>query len=661
MSKHTIAAEPGVDARPAVLLKEAERIADFLMERADCGEYGICWKTPSPAPGGRMEWKASEGIYSGNAGIALFLLELYEQTGNTAYLATASDAIQGTVEYCSNTPSGNHTFLTGRLGVSYALIRFAEVTHDRYHLVQALDIAKSSIGFVGTSPLDEYLSGRSGSLMCLLHLYNASREEWLLKLIDKYAERLIAGAHTAKQGLYWDRSHQRISGLCGLAHGASGVGLVFLELGRMFDNPSFYWLAEQAFLYERQHYSPDKKSWADLRKAAFSETDIRRHKERLREGDISYFTQPSYMNAWCHGAPGIGLVRLRAFELLGTTELLDECFSGVEACVDSLKQRATAKSDTLCHGTAGDAELLLEASLRLGRPEYHEIVLEAAQDLAEQKAWKNGNADPGLFLGAAGLGYFFLRALSPRKVPSLLLPSVRRGIPFSRAVPSHCGTLACSREELRQILLRKNYPRTFSFPEASAVAHEQGAEGLDSAFAEALRDLPREALKQVLRVEELKISMDREVESHALTYVQELAAQESARDYMTGHSRIPEEVNLRLSPAVELVLADFDWKTNTTTRQPIHALVLRKSAYGTIENLVPLLAARILEKFGREGSSPGQVSRQILAMYNLPDEEQGIQFGAIVYEHIRNAFLAGILVLSGEIVDKSIDLQQKNR
>src|SRR5262249_59046977 len=94
-------------------------------------------------------------------------------------------------------------------------------------------------------------------------------------------------------------------------------------------------------------------SWPDWRSAAQDEA-----------------ASPHYGAAWCHGAPGIGLARLRASQLdarhrdayaatarvaLGTTA----------AALEAMAQEPGADA-SLCHGQAGLAEIVLTAADVLG-------------------------------------------------------------------------------------------------------------------------------------------------------------------------------------------------------------------------------------------------------------------------------------------------------
>lgn len=86
--------------------------------------------------------------------------------------------------------------------------------------------------------------------------------------------------------------------LCGLSHGASGLGWALLELGAVTGDDRFSNAACEALRYERSWFDDRAGIWPDLREMAPGE-------------------QLAGAPFWCHGAGGIGLVRLRAYQLAG--------------------------------------------------------------------------------------------------------------------------------------------------------------------------------------------------------------------------------------------------------------------------------------------------------------------------------------------------------
>ena len=101
------------------------------------------------------------------------------------------------------------------------------------------------------------------------------------------------------------------------------------------------------------------------------------------------------------------------------------------AVTDAL--RDPAANFSLCHGLAGNADILLEGKHWL--PSLQHAVNAVATQGGEcyalgKQPWPCGCANgrtPGLMLGTAGIGYFYLRVHDPM-IPSVLSPGAWRSI-----------------------------------------------------------------------------------------------------------------------------------------------------------------------------------------------------------------------------------------
>ncbi len=140
------------------------------------------------------------------------------------------------------------------------------------------------------------------------------------------------------------------------------------------------------------------------------------------------------MSAWCHGAPGIGLSRLRAFELLNKEEYKNDIEKAIHQTYKTTVEPGNIKrSYTLCHGGGGNAILFLEAYRQLGESKYLEYAEKVAENgleyIQKYKKYSSGftktnDEDHSLFMGNAGIGYFYLQLLEPLTTPSILKPDV---------------------------------------------------------------------------------------------------------------------------------------------------------------------------------------------------------------------------------------------
>ncbi|MBV9282535.1 MAG: hypothetical protein JOZ41_20855, partial [Chloroflexi bacterium] len=188
----------------------------------------------------------------------------------------------------------------------------------------------------------------------------------------------------------------------------------------------------------RSVFSPEAGNWPDFRDlAAAGRADGDRPSGRSgspsgRSGSPSGGSVPdaSYMAAWCHGAPGIGLARLALLQLLDDPAIHQEVQTALRTTLrqgfGSLTPRREG-NHSLCHGDLGNVELLLEAGRVLGEPRWQQEanrVAAAVLESIERDGWLCGNRltveSPGLMTGLAGIGYGLLRCAEPDRVPSVL-------------------------------------------------------------------------------------------------------------------------------------------------------------------------------------------------------------------------------------------------
>ena len=135
--------------------------------------------------------------------------------------------------------------------------------------------------------------------------------------------------------------------LTGFSHGTAGIGWALLELSSATGEARFRSAAEEAFRYERTHYSPEQENWPDFR-------------DFLRAPGGS---GPVFGTAWCHGAPGIALSRLRAWGLTASPQSREEAEAAVRTTTRAVQSPDAVRGGfSLCHGCAGNADVLLEAA-----------------------------------------------------------------------------------------------------------------------------------------------------------------------------------------------------------------------------------------------------------------------------------------------------------
>ena len=320
-------------------------------------------------------------LYAGTSGIALFLATLNRFAPDPIVAQTAMGAVRQAISRAEDVAADVRPSLyAGWIGIALALVRIADLLDEPSLREEALALVDAQ-GGRDPSSLD-VMTGAAGAVLGLLALGRVEEAR-------RHAARLAA--HEFRDG-----------DLTGFAHGAAGMALALLESG-------FHDAARRGFAYERRWFSPERQNWPDLR--PFVSPDPRR---------------PVYAAVWCHGAPGIGLSRLRAYERTG-----DETYRGEAEAALATTMAASADNFSLCHGLAGNAELFLDAADVLHDPRYL-TVAELVADRGIQafhlprNPWPcgvtGGGETPGLLTGLAGIGWFYLRMHDPAAVPTVLVP-----------------------------------------------------------------------------------------------------------------------------------------------------------------------------------------------------------------------------------------------
>lgn len=365
------------------------------------------------------QWKVvrravGPNLYSGTSGIALFLAQLFRCAPDQAFRKTAEGAMRYAVSQLDPLKAvANFGFYSGVTGLAYVLHELAESFAEQEFMEQSMAIFRDLPLFPINSQRWDIVSGSAGIIPVFLKLHSRLGDQFLLDSALLHGEALLESAERGEHGWSWAASTSQSShNLTGFSHGAAGVAWALLELYHKTGAQDFLAAAQEAFRYERHWYSRERENWPDFR-------------------GISENEEPNYVAGWCHGAPGIGLSRIRAFQIIGDEDCRTEAEAAVRTTTKALRHALSGHdSYCLCHGHFGNAELLLWAAKLLEDESRIELVHKIAADAVqrfdvEKNPWPcgvpSGGQTPDLLLGLAGIGYFFLRLHDPEKTPSVLL------------------------------------------------------------------------------------------------------------------------------------------------------------------------------------------------------------------------------------------------
>jgi type 2 lantibiotic biosynthesis protein LanM len=403
----------------AQLCRDALRDGTRANWMGDSKEYvGNAWVTAFRVMG--------PDLYCGTAGIALFLAQLYRATGEKLYRSTAEAGAAHALSRLDDiVPMAKSSFYMGQVGIAYALLEIGGIFGDKKLVKKSLDIIKALEKDDLSDQGVDVVSGSAGTIPALLAIYSSHKKDFLLDSAVAHGERLLGLANKTPNCWSWNTMGTSAQNdLAGFSHGTAGIAWAFLELSAVTGEKKYREAAEMAFAYERQHYNAQQENWPDFRGLADPTSPA--------AGTVTYPV------AWCHGAAGIGLSRLRAFELLKEDIYRQEAETAIRTTSRMFDAaNSLLKADcSLCHGATGNAELLIYGAKVLGNTEYKaaaERIGETgiAEFQATNSSWpcgvQEGGETPGLMLGLAGIGHFYLRLHDPDKTPPvvIILPGKR--------------------------------------------------------------------------------------------------------------------------------------------------------------------------------------------------------------------------------------------
>jgi type 2 lantibiotic biosynthesis protein LanM len=388
----------------------ALRIAEEISKRAIRGaDRSATWITPQYLDASdryRLQ-PADCSLYSGKAGVALFLAAVEKVTGGAGYRELALDALRSLREQVRM--SGER--LAIRIGIGgcsglgsiiYAMVRIHSFLNE-----PLLEDARRAASLITADRIEadqllDVTGGAAGAIMGLLSLYNASGDEESL-------ERAVwCGRHLLKKRTRSEAGHRTwatLEGrpLTGMAHGAAGIAYSLTRLYQFTGLRCFMEAATEAMAYEASVFSSEAGNWPDMRS-----------RERV-----------AFRTSWCHGAPGIGLSRLGCLSVKNDRETQRE----VEVAFKATERLGLTPVDHPCCGNLGRAELFLVGGRQLSRPGLVEAATRIASCVLERSEeagsfglnplLPNRLFNPGFFQGTAGIGYGLLRMAHP--LPSVLL------------------------------------------------------------------------------------------------------------------------------------------------------------------------------------------------------------------------------------------------
>jgi lantibiotic modifying enzyme len=402
----------------------ASAAADPMSARAaaDPGELRAAALETARPLARRAERSPRQGLYAGDAGIGWLLAQLA-----AAGEEDLREPARSRLAAAGTDPGSGIALADGLAGTALALVQGGTALEDRQLVASGRDLAgrAAEAAVAGAAAeTSEYLTGLGGAIVVLLRVADGEQGP-LLDGARAAGSALLEQARRTPWGWGWhvpDVTGERVPPLCGLAHGSAGCACALYELAAATGDPHWAEAADASLRYVWSWYRPDVTGWPDL---------------RALEGRDPAALDQACSATWCHGAAGIGLVFLRAYELTGDCQALAGASAALQACraavAEVARRQAAAPSPldgSLCHGWGGFVELFVNAWEVLAVPDHLRAARRTA-GLALEISRRPGagleSGDPdckdldGLFLGKAGVAAWLLRAADPAAATSALL------------------------------------------------------------------------------------------------------------------------------------------------------------------------------------------------------------------------------------------------
>jgi lantibiotic modifying enzyme len=366
-------------------------------------------------------------MYGGSSGVALFLAQLSVTSGQERYQPAALAAMRHAVSRRDDVnPVARLGFYSGWAGMAAAALRTGLLL-DSAEFVDAGTALLRDAGRIISEAGPEnaaseaqrefdIMSGMAGVIPALALGHLCTGDERMAIAAATAGEWLLRSASETRAGSSWRSPGLRNQrDLTGFSHGAAGVAVALIEAFRLTGEEAFATGARNAMRYEDRWLDAEQGNWPDFRENP--------EDRRAR----------TFITLWCHGAPGIALSRLHAYEQLGEPRWLRDATIAL-GTTEQVTRQLVGGGDvdfSLCHGLAGNAEPFAEASRILGSDAAAADVPRLVADHGLERYARTGLAWPcgthteetqNLMLGLAGIGYFYLRLAAPQ-VPSVLLPT----------------------------------------------------------------------------------------------------------------------------------------------------------------------------------------------------------------------------------------------
>lgn len=420
-------------------LEAAKKAAAWIESSAKRSESGTFW----PVVPGKTA-PVTNNLYSGNAGVVLFFLEVYHTTGDSQYLKAARCGADHLLAGLAK--EKNMGLYTGAAGIGFALEETYKTTKEKKYrqgVLRCLKTIRQQAVTKGKgvewSGVTDIISGNAGTGLFLIFMAKELKDRGILELAARAGVRLIelgipvaigkahAGSNHAAlgeknkkesnkqlhnrvdKGMKWAMHPDYPQNMPNFAHGTAGIAYFLATLYKETKRKEFLQAALAGAAY--------------LLSIARTAGDVCLVHHHEPGGEELYYL------GWCHGPTGTARLFYRLYEVTGDKAWLDWVKKSAKGIMESgipEKQHPGFWNNVgLCCGTAGVADFFLHLYTLTRDRIYLDFtkkltasLLSKAVPEGEGIKWIQAEhrrrpdfleAQTGLMQGAAGIGIWLLR------------------------------------------------------------------------------------------------------------------------------------------------------------------------------------------------------------------------------------------------------------
>lgn len=403
-------------------VKAVKKIADYYLKKAVWGSdrKDVNWiVTTLVGNNDDFSWDIRTlkvYLYEGLSGIAIFFTALNRYFQNSVYQEISEGISKILFEYtddllASSEVDGDSGLFSGEAGLVYAYALLFQLTEEQRYLNYAVYHAKILTKLTGHDTKYDIMYGNAGAILALLDMYELTQKNEYLDEAFR-ASRVLVEAQKENGG--W-QSNPNMCPLAGMSHGVSGIIYALAKLWSYKKDNTILSAIKKGLIFENSLFVQEYGNWKD---------------ERYYKGEkVSESNQ--YTAAWCHGAPGILLSRLRIWNWMDG-EIADIVMKDIKRSVDAVQDSCRGANNCLCHGNMGNTEIMIEYCKVISDKKMQERSELLRKNLIEKISQDEnlgikpfyGFQSLGFMNGLAGIGYSIMRELD-KVLPCVMAVDLR--------------------------------------------------------------------------------------------------------------------------------------------------------------------------------------------------------------------------------------------